>query len=165
MIINKHEFLRLPSITPEQVTLLTDLAKELKFTNATGSRRRVGANGTEALSTYHYSKWFDWTAKQRATYRKAWTDEQLKTVVQGWFVRYPKRTGFLDEMNVWVDKPNSGTILGISLEDGQVIKVDGKLHTVNKGEVIKFNVSLIHSVPKVRETNLWACIMIREILI
>lgn len=165
MIVNKHEFLRLPSVTKEQVDLLTELAKEVKFTNATGYRRRVGVNGTKALSIYHYSKWFDWNSKQRAAYRKAWTEEQLSVVVQGWFIRYPKRTGFLDEIDAWIDKPNSGTILGISLEDGQVIKVDGKLHTVNKGEVIKFNVSLIHSVPKVRETNLWACIMIRERLI
>lgn len=160
----KHKFQRLPKLSGEQVATLKALSKDLVFTEATGSRRRVGANGTKALSIYSYSKWFNWKAKERSVFRSVWEEQYLNTVVQGWFLRLPKRDGFLDVMDAWVDLPNSGTVVATALEDKQTIIIDDISHILNKGETIKFHLSLIHSIPKVKTAQLWACIMIREIL-
>lgn len=150
---------RLQSLSEEAVTNLLDLKEGVKFSEATGSRRRVGKNTTQALSTYNYSKWFTWTHAQREVFRTATPVKQTSRAKQVWFLDIPAGNGFLDVMTYWVGtEKNCGKVCAYALRD-QIIRIGGKDIPVEKGEGIYFCLSEIHSIAPSKDGQLWACIM------
>ena len=144
-----------------QVDTLVNLAKPMYFVEAHGSRRRVGRNGPNALSMYSVTKWFNWNKAQREVFREHFPEVYRDKIVQGWFLKYPKDIGFLDIMDAWANTPYCGTIVAISLRDNQSMKIEDTLVTLQKGEIIKFHLGTTHSVPRVKDEHLWACLMVR----
>ncbi|BEG72406.1 hypothetical protein [Pseudomonas phage PA1C] len=148
-------------LTEEEVTTLVDLSRKVKYKDSYGSRCRIGKNKTKALSIYNYSKWFDWTSKQRDIFKVGFSEDIQNKAVQGWFLDIPAGRGFLDQMTTWVNKTGAGTIVATALKDRQAIQLNGRLIELRKGEQIAFNLSTVHAIPKSDHGQLWACVMIR----
>lgn len=147
--------------TAENADALLALSKDVGFRASGGSRTRIGANGEKALSIYSYSKWLRWNRHQRKIFKDNFHPGQIDRATQCWFLEFPAETGFLDIMNTWVDDPFPASIVSMSLKDGQIIDIDGEEVVVNKGELIGFKLSVLHSVPKTKEGQIWACTMSR----
>jgi hypothetical protein len=148
----------LENIVPESMQTLEDLHQEVKMIPAVGPRRRVGANGASALSTYSVSKMFNWTAAQRDLFKDQFKGTVHDKIIQGWFLELPEHVGFLDLMNYWVDKPLSGSIMCIAMKD-QTIHLDKKPVVLTKGQKITFHLSTLHELKRSPEGQLWACVM------
>jgi len=119
---------------------------------------RIGTNGLDKLSVYSTSKWHDWSLEQRNNF-KTLLNDHMSTAIVGWFLEFPGNTGFLDEMDYWVDKPDSGTVVAYSLVNNNSITVAGQTVTLQKGEGIKFSLKQIHKVDIASSTRSWACLM------
>lgn len=146
-------------VTETELEELETLSKEVKFQKAVGHRRRVGANGPNALSRYNVAKWFDWTHAQRELYRTKFPEPIQGKILQGWFLDIPRGTGFLDLMDYWVGKPLSGTVICTALKN-QSIYLDHKEIKVKKGQQIGFNLQTLHELKPSKDGQLWACVMI-----
>lgn len=150
---------RLHALSEESVAELLELKSQVKFSNATGSRRRQGMNGLNALSIYNYSKWFEWRHKQRELVKTILPARQTETAKQVWFLEIPKKTGFLDVMTYWVGKGHQcGKVCAYALQDQSMI-VGGRDVHVKKGEGIYFCLSEVHSIKPSKEGQLWFCVM------
>lgn len=145
-------------LTADELASLQKLADTVKFNPATGVQRRRGANAPKINSIYNTSKWFDWTAINRAGYKNYFPKQVHEKIIQGWFLELPPKVGFLDVMNYWVDKPSSGTIIATALKD-QTITLDGKAVAVSKGNQIGFHLSTLHELKASKSGQLWACVM------
>lgn len=143
------------SLSNESLTTFDSLIALVPFNN---NNIRVGANGIEKLSKYSYSRWYDWTADQRAAFKHAFGASSNKALV-GWFLIFPENTGFLDLMTYWQDKTMAGNIIAYSLNDNQRIWLDGAEITVNRGEGLKFSLKVPHEVKSSNITQNWVCIM------
>lgn len=148
----------LEPLTETELKELEVLKGEVKFHKAEGYRRRVGANGPNALSRYNVSKWFDWTHAQRETFRSKFPLPLQRKILQGWFLELPRGTGFLDLMNYWVGKHMSGSVVCTALKD-QTVHLDGNPIKVKRGQQITFKLSTLHELKASKEGQLWACIM------
>lgn len=142
----------------DEVDELLALSEEVKFQKAEGYRRRVGANGVNALSRYNVAKWFDWTHAQRETFRSKFPKPVQNKITQAWFLDIPRGTGFLDLMDYWVDKPFSGTVVCTALKD-QTIHLNKTAVKVKKGQQIGFSLRTLHEIKPSKEGQLWACVM------
>lgn len=146
------------SISDTELTELIELSKEVKLDNITGHRRRIGANKSAKLSLYSMSKWFNWTHAQREVFRTKFPEPIQTKILQGWFLEIPRGTGFLDLMDYWVGKANSGSVVATALKD-QTIFLDKKELHVKAGQQIGFNLSTLHEIKPSKEGQLWACVM------
>lgn len=148
-------------LTKAELEKAIKLSEEVKFTEATGSRRRNGLNAPNVLSCYNYSKWFSWNKTQRETFRSFFSESVLEQAVQGWFLEIPKGKGFLDVMDYWVDKPMSGEVVATALKDQNFV-LDGKVIMLKAGDQIGFSLRTLHEIRKNNKSGqLWACVMIR----
>lgn len=154
-------YVLLKPLTSEKVESLLALKSEVKFSDSSGSRMRLGKNGPDACSVYNYSKWFSWTHAQRETIKSILPENQTSKSVQTWFLDIPAKKGFLDVMTAWEGRPNSGKVLAYALGDDQVIWLAGSPIRVKKGEGIGFCLSVIHQIKTSPSGQLWACMMIR----
>lgn len=141
-----------------EVESLLELSTQVKFQAAEGYRRRVGANGPNALSRYNVAKWFDWTHDQREQFRVAFPVPLQRKAIQGWFLEIPRGTGFLDLMNYWVDKPLSGSVVCTALKNQTILLNNTPIKLV-KGQQITFKLDVLHEIKPSKEGQLWACIM------
>jgi hypothetical protein len=144
--------------TKEEVEALLALSRQVKFHAAEGYRRRVGANGPNALSRYNVSKWFDWTHAQREAFRPNFPEPLQRKAIQGWFLDIPKGTGFLDLMDYWVGKELSGSVVCTALRK-QTILLNRTPLTLEVGEQITFKLDVLHEIKPSKHGQLWACIM------
>lgn len=141
-----------------EVSELIELSKEVKFTKAEGYRRRRGANAPKVNSVYNFSMWFNWRATQRKQYKDYFPTTVREKIVQGWFLELPPHVGFLDLMDYWVGKPQSGRVIATALKD-QSIWLDGKEQRLSAGQQIGFSLETLHEIKTCREGGLWACVM------
>lgn len=141
-----------------EVSELIQLSKEVKFTKAEGYRRRRGANAPDVNSVYNFSMWFNWRSSQRKQYKDYFPTTVREKIVQGWFLELPPHVGFLDLMNYWVGKPQSGRVIATALKD-QSIWLEGKEQRLSAGQQIGFSLELLHEIKACREGGLWACVM------
>lgn len=141
-----------------EVSELIELSKEVKFTKAEGYRRRRGANAPKVNSVYNFSMWFNWRAAQRKQYKDYFPATVREKIVQGWFLELPPHVGFLDLMDYWVGKPQSGRVIATALKD-QSIWLDGKEQRLSAGQQIGFSLETLHEIKTCREGGLWACVM------
>lgn len=120
---------------------------------------RLGSGGIEKRSVYTFSKWKSWNKDQRNLFKNSLPTNQIQLSVIGWFLKFPKDTGFLDEMNYWVDMKGCGTILAYALNDNQTINIAGNNVTLNAGDGVKFNLTQLHHIDKSASGQNWACLM------
>lgn len=146
------------NLDDNEVEKLIELSEQVKFQKSEGHRRRVGVNGTNALSNYNVAKWFDWTHAKREQFRTNFPIPIQDKILQGWFLDIPRGTGFLDLMGYWVDKPFSGSMVATALRD-QTIFIDKKEIAVTKGQQIGFSLRSLHEIKPSKDGQLWACIM------
>lgn len=147
-------------LTKTELEQVLQLGDEITFKRAAGSSRRVGLNGIKALSVYNYSKWFEWTNKQRELYKTFFPAEVLPKVIQGWFLEIPPNSGFLDKMDYWIGKPLSGRVIATALR-AQTIIIGDEAVRLKAGEQIGFSLETMHEITKSTEGQLWACVMFR----
>ena len=145
------------AVSEEELTELIQLSEEVVFKPATGWNRRCGAN-KKAMSRYNVAKWFDWKHAQRELFRTKFPAPIQTKIIQGWFLEIPRGTGFLDLMDYWVGKPNSGTVVITALKD-QSIYIDRCEVHVKAGQQLGFNLSELHEIKPSKEGQLWACVM------
>lgn len=145
-------------LTESEVADLLVIKDQVKFTKAEGYRRRVGANSPEVQSVYNFSRWFDWHSTQRKKYKDYFPISVQEKIVQGWFLELPEHVGFLDLMDYWVGKPQSGRVVATALKD-QSIWLDRKEIRLKKGEQIGFSLEQLHEIKACRTGGLWACVM------
>lgn len=146
----------LPQLSPATLQTFDTLVQQVSFTN---NNIRLGANGTEKVSKYFYSRWFDWNNAQRISFKNCFGTAADNALV-GWFLTFPANTGFLDLMTYWQDKVMAGVVVAYALEDNQKIWLDGKELIFNKGEGLKFNLKVLHEVKNSNMQQKWACLML-----
>lgn len=151
-----------PAASKTDVKKFIELSEGLVFSRAEGSKRRVGRNKEKALSIYKYSKWFTWSFKQRAIYRKLIGDHRASRTLQCWYMKVPAGDGFLDVMDYWVTHPTACSVVSVALKDNQSIWIDGEEVVVKKGEAIGFKLNTIHEIKPSENGQMWACIMSRD---
>jgi hypothetical protein len=142
-------------LTSESIEILTALQHSVSM----DSRNiRLGKNGYDKLSDYEESKWTSWTRQEKSTYKAVMGNLIDKSLI-GWFLRFPENSGFLDEMDYWVNRPSAGLVVAYALKDNQKICIAGEEITVNKGEGIRFSLKEIHEVKSGQSEQIWACLM------
>lgn len=146
------------AVSDEELAELKQLSEEVIFKPATGWNRRCGANKDKVMSRYNVAKWFDWKHAQRELFRTKFPEPIQTKILQGWFLDIPRGTGFLDLMDYWVGKPNSGTVVITALRD-QTIYIDRKEIHVRPGQQLGFNLQQLHEIKPSKEGQLWACVM------
>lgn len=149
----------LPTISSDAVNNLKTVLSNIEL-SSTG--RRLGENGVDRMSVYETSRWFDWTTTQTQTFKSQFDPNHVEKAIAGWFLHLPANTGFLDVMDYWVDKPDSGTVVAYSLTDGNTIWIDGTMHTCNTGEGIKFSLRKKHEIKTNPAEQNWACLMLLQ---
>lgn len=156
-------YVLLNPLASAEIDKLLELKAEVKFSDSTGSRMRVGKNGPDACSVYNYSKWFSWTHAQRETIKSVLPEKQTTQAMQTWFLDIPPKVGFLDVMNKWVDYAHEcGKILAYSLSGDQVIWLNGNPIRLKKGEGIGFCLSELHQIKTSPNGQQWVCMMVRN---
>ena len=145
----------LQSFSEETVLELTELFHSVEFTN---KNKRLGAGGSANISVYTYSKWKTWNRTRVQKFKSKFNGSDVDKSIIGWFLHLPANSGFLDLMTVWVGK-SSGTVIAYALENNQKIWLNGIEVTVNKGEGIKFSLSIPHEIKKSNVDQKWACLM------
>jgi len=146
----------LPALSNEQLTTLLGLIEQIEFTD---KKKRMGVNGVNNVSVYTYSKWKSWNRNQVKEFKSMFSNPDIDRSIIGWFLKFPAEVGFLDLMTTWVGKP-CGSIIAYSLADSQVIWLNGREVTVNRGQGIKFSLSVPHEVKPVSFEQNWACLML-----
>jgi hypothetical protein len=149
-------YTKLPKLNEQHISDLTQLMSEVQYSD---KGIRMGANGIEKLSKYHYSKWYDWTRPQKQRFKDSLGTELIDQAVVGWFLKLPKNTGFLDLMNYWVDKKMAGVIASYALSD-QDIWINNEKITVLRGEGIRFSLKNPHEIKISTKDQNWACVML-----
>lgn len=142
-------------LSNESLLSLNSLIQEVHFSDKS---IRLGANGTNKLSKYSHSRWFDWNATQRSLFKSSFGAEAQKAIV-GWFLTLPENTGFLDLMTYWQDKTMAGTIVTYALNDNQQIWLNNSEIILNRGEGLEFSLRIPHEIKISSVQQKWACIM------
>lgn len=146
---------KLETLTKTKLTKLQTLFSQVTFTD---KNRRVGANGLAKMSIYTYSKWTSWTRIEKAAYKECFNVKFIDKAVVGWFLHFPKDTGFLDVMNYWLDEPVAGIIVAYALDDQEII-IDNEIVKVAAGEGIEFSLKQLHEIKPASKDQNWACLM------
>lgn len=151
---------KLPTLSESRVVALKELADTVHLKTSVGSRVRMGRNKEKRLSRYLYSKWFNWSRKERQIYREAVGESRAKEAVQCWFLRIPEKDGFLDVMDTWVYQGGRAAVIATYAVGGdQTIWIGDEEILVKKGEGIAFRLSELHEIRESEEGQLWACMM------
>lgn len=149
-------------ISEDSISNLKKLTESLSFKFSEGSRARKGMNAPDIMSKYWYTKWFDWSSKQRRVFSDNFNKDYINKALQCWFLRYDANVGMLDDMNAWLNLEHSASIIAIPLNGNHDINIDGEKIIVPKGKGIVFPLNVVHSVDINPEERLWACLMFRE---
>jgi hypothetical protein len=147
---------QLPNLTNNNITKLENLSSSIGYRDKI---EHIGVNGYNRLSIYNTSKWYDWTRQQKQEFKSCFEDDFSNKAIIGWFLKFPKTTGFLDEIDYWKTTNAAGIILAYALNDGQDIYLNHNKVVVNKGEGIAFSLRLTHEVKAKPTEQNWACLM------
>lgn len=149
-----------PSLTTSQLASLKQLYRNMPELKQPVEPLHLGDNGLENPSIFQTVHWFDMTRKQRHQFKEAFPDAIIQRAVNGWFLRFPKRTGRLDRMTHWVGQPLTGSVVSYSLADNQVFSVDDVEMTFNAGDGVGFALNQPHEVKPSKDGQRWACVLI-----
>ena len=153
--------IRLPiKLTPEQHKALSEMSREVRYTDAKSYRRRMGESGR--LSVYRYSKWLVWGLDGRKKFKSLLPETYVKRTLIGWFLDFPTITGFLDRITTWVDKKGSGYIITYNISDTpNAILIDDEEVVVEPGEGIGFSLRHVHEIKSSKHRMTWASLMLQ----
>lgn len=157
--MNTPTHLPVAGLSPTAVHVLSDLAANVAFTRSESHRRRMGANGQDALSQYLYSRWYTWDRKQRLRFKRALPQPLIERALVGWFLALPPGDGFLDRMEAWVGVPMSGTVVAYALNRDQRVLLNDTEVFVPQSEGLIFNLQVVHEIKPSPTGQLWACVM------
>lgn len=149
----------LPTISNEAIDKLKSILSSVEL-SSTG--RRIGENGTDNMSVYETSRWYDWNMTNVEEFKSQFDPAHVEKAITGWFLHLPANTGFLDVMDYWVDKPDSGIAVAYSLTDNNSIIIDGSTHTCNAGDGIKFSLRNKHEIKASSADKSWACLLLLQ---
>lgn len=148
------------TLSQEQLTSLRALCSEVRLIPATGTRRRTGEN-PKALSTYNYSRSFDWSAGQRERFMQCVPDEHRARFNVGHFLEIPVRTGFLDRMVAWKGTLNCGYMISFNIgQHPAVVYLEDEAVEVGVGDALCFSLAEVHEIKPTPQGQLWACVML-----
>lgn len=151
---------RVDNLSEAQVAELLALSSELSFKLSESYRRRMGDNGMDNPSMYHYSKIFDWKKVQRERFRAIIPEEHRRLMVQGYFLKLAPVTGVIDRIDQWKTGSLAGKILAYALQDNQIFYLEDKRYVLNKGEGIFWSLRLAHEIKPCADGQHWACVMV-----
>lgn len=149
-------YTKLSKLNQDKIEFLEMLSKQVTYRN---NNIRMGANGPEKASVYLYSKWFDWDRNQRKAYKSCFDPALSGNAIMGWFLKFPKDTGFLDLMTYWVNHQLSGTVVSFALSNQEIL-LNGEKVPVLSGEGIKFSLKIPHEIKSSNTETTWACLML-----
>lgn len=149
----------LPAISNETVDNLKSILSSVQL-SSTG--RRIGEHGVDNMSVYETSRWYDWDMTKVQEFKNQFNPTHVEKAITGWFLHLPANTGFLDVMDYWVDKPDSGTAVAYSLTDGNSVVINGTTYTCNAGEGIKFSLRNKHEIKTYSADRSWACLLLLQ---
>jgi hypothetical protein len=149
----------LPAIGNDTVDNLKSILSSVELLS---TNRRVGENGVDNMSVYETSRWYDWDMNKVQEFKDQFDSAHVEKAITGWYLHLPANTGFLDVMDYWVDKPDSGTVVAYSLTDGNNIVINGNTYTCNAGEGIKFSLRYKHEIKTNPAVRSWACLMLLQ---
>ena len=149
----------LPAISNDTVDNLKSILSSVQL-SSTG--RRIGEGGVDNMSVYETSRWYDWHMTTVQEFKDQFDPAHVNKAITGWFLHLPANIGFLDVMDYWVDKPNSGTAVAYSLTDGNSVIIDGNTYTCNAGEGIKFSLRYKHEIKTNSADRSWACLLLLQ---
>ncbi|WP_163836957.1 hypothetical protein [Spartinivicinus ruber] len=136
--------------------LLLAAKKELAhFTKSEGVYRRIGQNGTKALSTYRTLKYWQFSPELKQLFNESLPDTITSQFNEAWFLYFPKQ-GFLD-------KYQSGkrlfNCLSIPLNSGGTFVIDAVEQSNNAGDGYLFSLADKHQVPKTTKADMYLCFL------
>lgn len=147
-------------VTIDKVEALRSLSDMVTFRDSSSVRRRMGVNGSKALSIYNTAKWYNFKAAVRNNFRECFPTEIQEIAFIGWYLHIPEN-GFIDKIATWVNKPTTNVFYySIALHDNQRIYIDDVLHTYNAGEVCHFCIKSTYEIKKEDPEQLWACMLV-----
>jgi len=147
---------QLPKLTTENLNKLENLSNTIVYRDKI---EHIGVNGYSRLSVYNTSKWYDWSRQQKQEFKSCFENTLSNKAIIGWFLKFPKDTGFLDKMEYWKKTNSAGIVLAYAMRDDQEIYLDETKVSVNEGEGIAFSLRTTHEIKsKITEQN-WACLM------
>ena len=149
----------LPAISNDTIDNLKSILSSVEL-SSTG--RRIGQNGVEHMSVYETSRWYDWDMNKVDQFKSQFDPAHVEKAITGWFLHLPANTGFLDLMDYWVDKTDSGTAVAYSLTDGNSIIINNNTYTCNAGEGIKFSLRYKHEIKTYSADRSWACLLLLQ---
>ena len=147
---------KLIDLTNDNLVKLESLSDSVAYNSKI---QHVGEHGYDQLSVYDTSKWYDWNRAQKQEFKSCFEYDLSNKALIGWFLKFPKTTGFLDLMNYWKDTDSAGVIIAYALEENQDIYLNGVKVVVHKGEGIAFSLRTEHEVKKKATEQKWACMM------
>jgi len=145
----------LQNLSEENIQKLSNISSEINFID---TDKRMGTNGLAKPSIYTYSKWKTWNREQVREFKSIFAPSDIDTAIIGWYLKLPAETGFLDLMTTWVGKP-CGSVIAYSMTDNQNIWLHNQEVMLQRGQGIKFKLSVPHEIKSSSQEQLWACIM------
>lgn len=149
-------------LTKKAVKSLVTITADANWDDSTSIRRRMGANGMDNPSMYKTWKWYKIPRASKKTIIELSPKGAWDKTFLFFFRKFDKDVGLLDQMTNWVGTKNTMSFIAVSLGTNQQILIDGEVFLLQPGDSIKFNITHEHSVPKVKEDNLWAIWMVAE---
>jgi hypothetical protein len=149
-------YTKLIKLQDDKIVFLDNLSNQVNYRS---NNIRVGASGSEKMSIYSYSKWFDWNRIQRKEYKSCFDKDLLDSAMMGWFLKFPRNSGFLDLMTYWVGNKLAANVVSFALADQDII-INGQKITVLRGEGIKFNLGTPHEIKPSSNEMRWVCLML-----
>lgn len=146
---------KLSNLNVNQLDALQALSGAVEYTD---KNIRVGASGTNKMSKYVYSRWYDWNRQQKTAFKNSFSPAYTENALVGWFLKLPANQGFLDLMNYWVDKHMAGVVVAYALSNNTII-INGNQIAVKAGEGIKFSLKFPHEIRIAPSEQRWACLM------
>jgi len=147
---------KLSNLTIENLDKLARLSRVVNYSDKI---EHIGVNGYSQLSVYNTSKWYNWTRQQKQEFKSCFDTEFSNKALIGWFLKFPKDTGFLDKMEYWKNTDSAGVVLAYAICDNQEIYLNENKVEVNKGEGIAFSLRAMHEVKSKLTDQHWACLM------
>lgn len=135
---------------------LIELSKSVPYIYTPNKFQFATEHEYNTVSVYYYSKWYEWSRKQRADIRSILPTELTDVSWALNFTKYPANTGYLNPITQFRDRGQKiGKITAIALYNNQSVILNNEIHTLNKGDMISFPLNVIHSVPKASNEALW----------
>lgn len=120
----------------------------------------LGDGGVNRPSVFEDVKWFDMTSGEREKFKSTLPSKVVEKAVNGWFLRFPPRTGRLDRMTHWEGQALTGSIVAYSLDNNQEFYINDERFVLQAGEGVVFPLNIPHEVKPSKHGQRWACVLV-----